>query len=188
MTDFKNPYAYLVTGFGFVFLDMSLFGLPDILADFLGYLSFAIGIHLLPSSHNLKRWSKKFALMLMVLSIVVELDQWLAYKVFGEIGIQLMQFLFIAFMYYVFQLLLHIHHNLPLEMKTFKTYQRFMILMLSAFVIQAFAMNIDRSIGEHLHLIALFLQLLSYLLFTWYYRACHKYYKEINTNKAHTLE
>ena len=173
----KNPYDYLFNGVSFVFMDLSSFGLPDILPDFIGYLSFVYGIHLLPSFHNLKRWSKNFAIILAVLSFFVELDQWLGYKILGDIGIQLMQFLFIIFMYCVFQLLLHIHNNKPLEAKTFKTYQKYIAFMLCGFVIQAFSMNFDGSMRENVHFIGSMLQLIAYFFFVFYFRACHKYYK-----------
>ncbi|MGE7948929.1 hypothetical protein [Lysinibacillus sp. NPDC093688] len=183
----KNPYDYLFNGMGFIFIDLSAFGLPDILPDFIGYLSLAYGINLLPSFHNLKRWSKNFAIILMIMSFFVELAQWLGYKVPGEIGIHFMQFLFIVFMYWVFQLLLHIHNNKPLEAKTFKTYQKFMAFMLCGFVIQAFSINVDTSMREITHFIGSLLQVFSYFLFIFYYRACHKYYKELNENKVHSL-
>ncbi|KOS62285.1 hypothetical protein FJQ98_23500 [Lysinibacillus agricola] len=184
----KNPYDYLFSGMGFVFIDLSSFGLPDILPDFIGYLFFAYGIHLLPSFHNLKRWSKNFAIILMVMSFFVELDQWLGYQILGEIGIQFMQFLFIIFMYYVFQLLLHIHNNKALEVKTFKTYQKFMAFMLCGFVIQAFSINFDASMRENVHLIGSLLQLFSFVLFINLCRTCHEYFKKIKENKVHSLE
>lgn len=183
----KNPYDHLINGVSFVFLDLRFFGLPDIAPDFIGYIFFAYGIHLLPTFHNLKRWSKNFAIILMVLSFFVELDQWLGYKMLGEIGVQFIQFLFIVFMYSVFQLLLHIQNNKPLEVKTFKTYQRFMAFMLCGFVIQAFSINVDTSMRENVHFIGSLLQVLAYFLFVFYYRACHKYYKKINENKVHAL-
>lgn len=173
----KKPYEYIVNGVSFVFMDLSSFGLPDIFPDFIGYLSFVYGIHLLPSFHNLKRWTKTFAIILAVLSFFVELDQWLGYKILGDIGIQLMQFLFIILMYGVFQLLLHIHNNKPLEAKTFKTYQKYIAFMLCGFVIQAFSMNFDESMRENVHFIGSLLQLIAYFLFVFYFRACHKYYK-----------
>lgn len=183
----KNPYDYLFNGMCFVFIDISSLGLPDILPDFIGYLSFAYGIHLLPSFHNLKRWAKNFAIILMIMSLFVELDQWLGYKILGEIGIQFMQFLFIVFMYWVFQLLLHIHNNKPLEAKTFKTYQKFMAFMLCGFVIQVFSINFDASMRENVHFIGSVLQLFAYFFFIFYFRACHKYYKEIKENKVQSL-
>ncbi|MFJ8520560.1 hypothetical protein [Lysinibacillus xylanilyticus] len=183
----KNPYDHLFNGVCFVFVDSSFFGLPDIFPDFIGYIFFAYGIHLLPTFHNLKRWSKNFAIILAVMSFFVELGQWLGYSILGEIGIQFMRFLFIIFMYWVFQLLLHIHNNKPLEVKTFKTYQKFMAFMLCGFTIQAFSINVDTSMRENVHFIGSLLQLFAYFLFIFYYRACHKFYKEINEKKVHSL-
>ncbi|KOP72179.1 hypothetical protein AMS59_18250 [Lysinibacillus sp. FJAT-14745] len=184
----KNPYEYLLSGMGFVFIDLNAFGLPDILPDFIGYLLFAYGIHLLPSFHNLKRWSKNFAIILMIMSFFVELYQWLGYQILGEIGVQFMQFLFIVFMYWVFQLLLHIHNNKPLEAKTFKTYQKFMAFMLCGFVIQAFSINFDASMRGNVHFIGSLFQLLSSLLFINLCRTCNEYFKKIKENKVHSLE
>ena len=186
----KKPYDYLFNGVCFVFIDLRFLGIADtdILPDFIGYLFFAFGIHLLPSFHNIKRWSKNFAIILAVFSFFVELDQWLGYKMLGEIGVQFMQFLFIVFMYVVFQLLLHIHKNKPLEAKTFKTYQKFIAFMLCGFVIQSFSINIDASMRENVHFIGSVLQLLAYFFFLYYFRACHKYYKEINENKVPSLK
>ncbi|MDM5230575.1 hypothetical protein [Lysinibacillus pakistanensis] len=184
----KNPYDYLVNGVGFIFIDLLFLGKADtdILPDFIGYLSFAYGIHLLPSFHNLKPLSKNFAIILMIMSFFVELDRWQGYKILGDIGVQFMQFLFIVFMYFVFQLLLHIHKNKPLEAKTFRTYQKFMAFMLCGFVIQAFSINLNASMRENVHFIGSLLQLLSFFLFLNLCRTCNKYYKRIKENKVHS--
>jgi len=121
------------------------------------------------------------------MSFILELGQWLGYSILEEIGVQFMQFLFIIFMYWVFQLLLHIHNNKPLEVKTFKTYQKFMAFMLCGFIMQAFSVNVDTSMRENVHFIGSLLQVFAYFLFIFYYRACHKYYKKINGNKVHSL-
>lgn len=184
----KDPYSYLFNGVGFVFIDLRLYGtMPDILPDFLGYVFFALGIHFLPAFHNLKRWSKNFAIILTVLSFPVELDQWLGTLILGNVGEQFMQFLGIVFMYYLFQLLLHVHEHKPFEGKTFKTYQKFMALMLCGFVIQVFSNNLESSLRENVHFLGAFLQLIAYLLFLSYCRAGSKFYKETKEKKVHSL-
>ncbi|WP_155593725.1 hypothetical protein [Lysinibacillus cavernae] len=183
----KNPYAQLSNGLCFVFLDLSFFGIPDILPDFMGYLFFAYGIYLLPSFHNLKRWSKNFAIILIVVSFILELTQWLGVKTFWEIGIQFIQFLLIVFMYYLFQLLLHIHQEKPLESKTFKTYQIFMACMLCGFVFHAFAINIDAHIQKTVNFIGSLLQLFAFILFMNYCRASQRDEQKMNKPKIHSL-
>ncbi|KOS67167.1 hypothetical protein AEA09_15065 [Lysinibacillus contaminans] len=175
----KDPYDCLSGGLAFVFIDLHINGaLFDILPDFIGFAFLVYGIHLLPSFHNLKRWSKSFAIILTVMSFGVEVDKWLETQLFGEIGVQLMQFLLIVFMYYVFQLLLHIHENKQLESKTFKTYQKFMPLMLCGFVIQSFVINTEPAVYENLHILGAALQLIAFILFSMYCRAGTKHFKE----------
>lgn len=173
----KDPYGNLFSALCWIFLDMKLFGLPDILPDFIGYMFFAYGIYLLPTSHQLKRWTKNFAIVLIVFSFFVELDQWIGTELLGQIGVQLMQFLLILFMYFLFQLLLHIHENKALEAKTFKTYQIYMGLMLCAFVIQAFAINVDVSMQDKVLTISAILQVIAFLNFNFYCRSGTKYFK-----------
>ena len=175
----KNPYEYLAGGFSFIFIDLNLNGaLFDILPDFIGFAFFIFGIHFLPAFHNLKRWSKNFAILLTVLSLAVEVDKWQGTQFFGQVGEQLMQFLLIVFMYYVFQLLLHIHEHKPLESKTFKTYQKVMPLMLCGFVIQAFVINIEPALYESFYFLGAALQLIALILFSEYCRAGTKHFKE----------
>lgn len=183
----KNPYDYLIGGFSFIFVDLRLYGeMPGIIPDFIGYAFLAYGIYLLPVFHNLKRWSKNFAIILMVMSFLVELDQWFGSLLLGQVGEQFMQFLLIVFMYYVFQLLLYIHENKQLEVKTFKTYQKFMALMLCGFVIHAFSMNVEASLRENLYFLGAILQIIAYILFSKYCRAGSKYFKEMK--KVHSLQ
>ncbi|MEK5233577.1 hypothetical protein MHB42_17885 [Lysinibacillus sp. FSL K6-0232] len=170
----KNPYVYLSNGFAFIFLDLHFFWIPDILPDFLGYLFFIVGIHLLPAFHNLKRWTKNFAIILMVLSFIVEIAQWFGLEIFQGISTQFIQFLFIVFMYYVFQLLLYMYRNEPLEAKTFKAYQIFMICMLGGFVVQAFAINIEASIRDIISFLGSLAQLSAFVVVNYYYRVCYK--------------
>ncbi|MFJ7732759.1 hypothetical protein ACIQXF_12780 [Lysinibacillus sp. NPDC097231] len=184
----KNPYSYLSSGVSFIFIDLRLYGvMPDILPDFIGFALFIYGIHLLPTFHNLKRWSKNFAIILMIMSLFVELDQWLGLIILGQVGEQFMQFLFMVFMLLVFQLLMHIYNNQPLETKTFKTYQVFMACMLSGFVIQAFSINVGANLQENVHFIGSLLQLISFILFINYCRTCEKIYKK-NESKIHSLQ
>ena len=174
----KNPYDYLSAGLAFIFIDLNLHGTPpDILPDFLGFAFFVYGVHLLPAFHNLKRWSKNFAIILTVLSLAVEVGKWMGVQLFGQVSEQLMQFLLIVFMYYVFQLLLHIHENKALESKTFKTYQKCMAFMLCGFVIQAFVINIEPALHESLYLLGAVLQLISFILFSAYCRVGTKHFK-----------
>ncbi|WP_054768350.1 hypothetical protein [Lysinibacillus parviboronicapiens] len=183
----KNPYDYLIGGFSFIYVDMSLYGeTPDILPDFIGYAFFVYGLYLLPVVHNLKLWSEIFAFILMVMSFLVELDQWLGSMLLGQVSEQFIQFLLIVFMYCVFQLLLHVHEQKQLEIKTFETYQKFMALMLCGFVIQAFAMNVGASLRENMLFIGAMLQLMAYILFSIYCRAGSKYFKEMK--KVHSLQ
>ncbi|MFJ7738550.1 hypothetical protein ACIQ2D_19725 [Lysinibacillus sp. NPDC097287] len=176
----KDPYGYLSGGAGFIFIDLNINGATfDILPDFLGFVLLTYGVHLLPAFHNLKRWSKNLGIILIVLSLLVELDKWQSVKFFGQIGEQLLQFLLIVFMYYVFQLLLHIHENKSLESKTFKTYQRFMTLMLCGFVIQAFAINVEVSLRENLYFLGAVLQLIAFFVFMRYGRAGSIHFKEM---------
>lgn len=178
----KEPYDYLSGGLIFVFFYFHVNeGLLDILPGFIGFAFFVLGIHFLPSFHNLKRWSKNFAIILTVMSMAIEVDKWLGLQLFGEIVMQLMQFLLIVFMYCVFQLLLLIHENKQLENKTFKTYQKFMPLMLCGFVIQVFAINIEPALYENFRFIGVALQLIAFILFLMYCRAGTKYFKEIDS-------
>lgn len=175
----KNPYDYLSGGLAFIFIDLHMNdALFDILPDFIGFAFFVYGIHLLPSFGDLKRWSKNFSIILTILSLAVEVDKWLGARLFGEISVQLMQFLLIVLMYCVFQLLLHIHENKQLESKTFKTYQKFMPLMLCGFVIQAFSINVEVSLQENLYFLGTVLQLMAFFVFTRYGRTGSKYFKE----------
>ena len=175
----KDSYDCLSGGLAFIFIDLHINGaLFDILPDFIGFAFLLYGIHLLPSFHNLKRWSKNFAIILMVMSLGVEVDKWMGTQLFGEIGEQLLQFLLIVLMYYVFQLLLHIHENKQLESKTFKTYQKFMPLMLCGFVIQAFVINIEPVLYENFHFLGAALQLIAFILFSMYCREGTKRFKE----------
>ena len=175
----KEPYSYLSGGLAFIFVDLNLNGaLFDILPDFIGFAFFILGIHFLPAFHNLKRWSKNFAIILTIMSLAVDVDKWLGVQLFAQIGEQLMQFLLIVFMYYVFQLLLHIHEHKPLESKTFKTYQKVMPLMLCGFVIHAFVINVGPTLGEELYFKGAALQLMAFILFSWYCRTGTKHFKE----------
>lgn len=173
----KDPYNNLYNGLCFIFLDLKFFGLPDIFPDFFGYMFFAYGIHLLPSIRKLKYWTRNFAKVLTVLSFVVELDQWTGTLLLGQIGVQLLQFLLILFMYFLFQLLLHIHENKAFEAKTFRTYQIYMTLMLCGFVIQSFAINLDANLQEVALTISILLQLIAFILFVFYCRSGSKYFK-----------
>lgn len=180
----KDPYDYLSGGLIFVYFYFHINeGLLGILPGFIGFAFFVLGIHFLPSFHHLKRWSKNFAIILTLMSLAVDVEQWLGAQLFGEIVKQLMQFLFIVFMYFVFQLLLLIHENKSLETKTFKTYQKFMPLMLCGFVIQSFVINTEPVLYETLYFIGTVLQIIAFLLFASYCRAVTKHFKEIDSTR-----
>lgn len=175
----KEPYSYLSGGLTFILFALHVNGgIFSILPIFIGFAFFVLGIHYLPTFHNLKRWAKKFAIILTVMSFAVDVDKWLGAQLFGEIGVQLIQFLLIVFMYYVFQLLLHIHEHKLLESKTFKTYQKVMSLMLCGFVIQAFVVNIAPTLREYFYLIGALLQIIAFILFSRYCGVGTKQFKE----------